>query len=944
MLRLRTFGGLQLERTEPTISVVVTRPRRLALLAAVAAAGPKGVGRERILGILWPEADIDKGRHSLSQTLYGLQRDLDAEVIVASGTDLRLDPSVIQSDVQLFLEAVGRQQPEVAAGLYAGPFLDGFYLSDAAEFEHWVEENAARLRREALSAIEAAAKAAEEKGLVDKAIQWRRRLTEVDPLAGRPALSYMRALVARGDRAAAVAHGLEHAAVVRRDLETEPDGEVLALLESLRVGGASGPVVPAVIRVNPPEAIPAQSPTTQPVRVRWAGWGLIGMLAVVALLAGIWWSRARPTNAADRQPVLAVAQFEDLTAADSVDLSGVITDMMATSLGRLSRLRLIANTRLLELMPPGGDTVPGARAAAARRAGADQILEGELSASSGGRLHLELRRVDLARGEVRRGYRIDAADRFALVDSATVAIARDLDLTEPGGSLADVSTRSPIAYRLYVEGLRIMGQGDVHAAYRLFRSAAAEDSGFAMAAFQAFRVAAVVEPEVAAELGERALALAGRATNRDRMLITTQIQAARLEPAALLAADSLATMYPSDPEALVQAGYALGLTTTDLARVEPLLHRAIALDSAGGGQGAIPCRMCEALHELTERYLWADSFALAETTARREVRLRPAAYASWDLLARVLRHRGDFAEADRAGRIADSLAPTGSTVARLDRRLRRLLLADDYLTLNRECAAALTTADPPVQATARFHCTIGLRSQGRYREAVSLTYGQRSALGAVPNDHSGRDRDHAVILDFEMGRFALAARSWGELAVAAAREPATGRTARRRVWYLTGRGAAFAELGDTSRTRRLADSVETLGTKSLAGLDPQLHHYLRAVIARRAGLLEEAASLYRQSIHSWTFGNLRANYELASTLLDLHRPAEALHPLQAALRGDVESSALPVTRTELQYLLARAHDELGNRDSATAHYRIVTRAWANADPAMAGRFPERGKR
>jgi DNA-binding SARP family transcriptional activator len=939
MLRLRTFGGLQLERTDPTSAVVATRPRRLALLAVVAAAGSRGVRRERILAILWPGSDVDKGRHSLSQTLYGLQRELGAEVIVAAGNDLRLDPDHLKSDVQSFLEATAGQRPEVAAELYAGPFLDGFYLSEAAEFEQWAEETGARLRRDALTAIETAARTAEAAGAADEAIRWRRRITEVDPLSGRPALSYMNALVARGDRAAAVAHGLEHAAQVRRELETEPDGEVLELLERLRATPApkaSGP--PAVARVDPPLVTTHAAPPIRPGRTRWAAWGVVAVMVLVAALASVWWTRARPSDSAGRQPVLAVAHFEDLTTADSVDLSGVITDMMATSLGRLSRLRLIANTRLLELMPRGGDTVPGARAAAARRAGAEQILEGELTAVANGHLHLELRRVDLESGEVRRGYRIEAADRFALVDSATVAVARDLDLAEPAGSLVDVSTRSPIAYRLYVEGLRTLGDADVDAAYRLFRSAAAEDSGFAMAAYYAFRTAQVADQGAAAELGDRALALAGRTTERDRLMIVTQVQAARLDPAALAAADSLASRYPNDPEALVQAAYAFGVATSDLSRAEPLLLRAIALDSAGGNPGAPPCRMCEALHELTERYLWADSFALAEGTARREVRLRPAAAASWEQLARVLRHRGRFAEADAAGRTADSLAPLAPPVGRLDRRLRRLLLADDHPTLNRECTTALAVADPAVQATARWLCTIGLRSQGRYREALALTYGQRSAIGMVPNDRIGRDRAHEAILDFEMERFALAARSWGDQAATAVRDAPSGRTARQLAWYLTLSAAALAKLGDTAQIRRIADTVERVGARSLSGQDPKLHLYLRGLVTRQAGALEEAAGLFRRSIHSWTFGNTRANFELAGTLLALHRPAEALYPLQAALRGDVDGSALYVTRTELHQRLAEAHEQVGNRDSATAHYRIVARAWANADPFLAARF------
>jgi hypothetical protein len=130
--------------------------------------------------------------------------------------------------------------------------------------------------------------------------------------------------------------------------------------------------------------------------------------------------------------------------------------MLATSIGRLTQLQVIANSRLLELIPPGRETVRAARSDAARRAGATQVLEGELIPLSGNRLRFEVRRLDLPRGMVRKGYQIDGMDRMALFDSVAVLIAADLGVAPPSRSLADASTRSPIAYRLYEEGLRAL--------------------------------------------------------------------------------------------------------------------------------------------------------------------------------------------------------------------------------------------------------------------------------------------------------------------------------------------------------------------------------------------------------------------------------------------------------------------------------------------------------
>ena len=45
---------------------------------------------------------------------------------------------------------------------------------------------------------------------------------------------------------------------------------------------------------------------------------------------------------------LAVGVIRDQSAPDSVRAGGVLTDMLATSLGRVENLRVVANSRLLE--------------------------------------------------------------------------------------------------------------------------------------------------------------------------------------------------------------------------------------------------------------------------------------------------------------------------------------------------------------------------------------------------------------------------------------------------------------------------------------------------------------------------------------------------------------------------------------------------------------------
>ena len=139
LLHLKTFGGLSVASNGVAVSGAAQQRKTLALLALLAAAGRTGLSRDKLVAYMWPEADAEHARGLLKQACYALRRDLHQPDLILGATQLRLNPDVITSDVQAFEAALERGDAAQAAELYGGPFLDGFYLSDAAEFERWVE-------------------------------------------------------------------------------------------------------------------------------------------------------------------------------------------------------------------------------------------------------------------------------------------------------------------------------------------------------------------------------------------------------------------------------------------------------------------------------------------------------------------------------------------------------------------------------------------------------------------------------------------------------------------------------------------------------------------------------------------------------------------------------------------------------------------------------------
>src|ERR1051326_4817966 len=204
MLRINTFGGLSLRQGDAPLTGAPSQRRRLALLAILAAAGDQGVSRERIQAMLWPESDAEKSRHALNQILYAQRRDFAEQQLFNGQKTVRLNPALITSDVALFRNALGRGDLETAVSLYAGPFLDGFFIKGSPEFEAWTSNQRARLENLLADSLETAARRAHESGDHQQAIKWRRCALELDAIDASRALRLAESFVLAGNRAGAL--------------------------------------------------------------------------------------------------------------------------------------------------------------------------------------------------------------------------------------------------------------------------------------------------------------------------------------------------------------------------------------------------------------------------------------------------------------------------------------------------------------------------------------------------------------------------------------------------------------------------------------------------------------------------------------------------------------------------------------------------------------------
>ena len=946
MVRFWVLGATDLQGDAAERDSLLAQPRRLALLAYLALAHPRGfVRRDVLLAMFWPESDDARARNALRQALHFLRRALGDGVIVARGDDeVGIDVERFWCDALAFQQEISANNGAEALGIYRGELLPGLHIADSTSaFENWLDDERMRLRRLAANAAWQASGDAEARGDVPEALRCGRRAVAESPgdeLAVRKLLSL---LDRWGDRAgAAKAYG-DFERALAGEYDVRPSAETRALLEEIRArAGSSAAGRSARPQIDDGNATPAAQPDRGEVQPaarlavasnRRRAVKLITALGVLGVAVAAWWGINRNRGAGDASSrILAVGDFRDDSRPDSLRDSRIVGDLLATNLARLPRIQVLSRERLREVLGQLGpnDATGSNLVTAARDAGATEMLEGILYHRPAGGFRLDIRAIEVRGGRVRNAYTAEASDLFALVDSATRRFAEEMGDTPTSLRIADVTTASLPAYRLYQEGIRAYAAGEVGGAERLFISALHEDSTFAMAAYYAALVNAPGDYAKASAYADRAARLAQHASERERLLILAARAHWLDQPTRLPLAAALVERYPLDPEAYYRLGDALIAAGHFLDAVAPL-RRVISLDSLGL-RGATPlCHACDAFSRLAYAYFMADSLSAAERVVREWVRAQPRNHVAWAELARYFADAGRFAEARNALRTQSMLYT--AEYAAVDEA--RLLLREEHYSEADRILRAIVRTDAGFKGTvALWYLAISLRSQGRFKEALRDAREYRQiAFGDERKLDSGGLLEAQILL--EQGRPAEAATLFGALG-ASVRDPySAARAARHIAWRLTLESCALAAAGDTARLPRLADSVQQFANVSGYGRDQVLRHHVLGLLLAERGQDTAAAEEFRRALYSPNGGFTRTNIELARTLLRLRRPSEAVAVLQPAFRVETDAMALYATRTELHQMLAKAFEAAGVRDSAAVHYTAVQTAWRNADAGVA---------
>jgi DNA-binding SARP family transcriptional activator len=237
---------------------VLAQSKRVALLAYLAAASPRRFHRrDSLLALFWPELDQEHARAALRQALHGLRRALGAAAIESRGDDeIGLAEAALWCDASAFDAAVDAGDHVAALALYRGDLLDGFFISGAPEFERWLEEARARLRRRVIDTAWAFAEVRRVAGDAALAAHWARHaaaLVRDDEGSLRRLLALLGEL---GDVAGALHAYDAFARRLAAEYEATPAAETRALVAAIR-SRKDAPLVDAPSPVPVVDDVPA---------------------------------------------------------------------------------------------------------------------------------------------------------------------------------------------------------------------------------------------------------------------------------------------------------------------------------------------------------------------------------------------------------------------------------------------------------------------------------------------------------------------------------------------------------------------------------------------------------------------------------------------------------------------------------------------------------------
>lgn len=477
-LRLRLLGrfAATIEGGGQVQALQISAPRHRVLLACLAMQPTGSETRERLATLLWSDRPDKQARQGLRQLLLTLRQELATAGIDPLRVErdrIGLDPAMIGVDARdlLALAESGADQDQALQCEY-GVFLDGVTI-DSESFDEWLRMQRSRVESAAAQLFLRCAEHQDAAGNGASAIRAAERLVALDPLHEESQRVLLRLLARYRGRDAALVHAARLAAMLREEMEGDPEPETASLIieiERLEAHGARANAdVPPAPAAEPGHTKHVDHQSTLPVapmshdaqhlaRRFWRLWPrtalaagavvaitLIGTIALIGwphysatsdeakTVADSWRAPVLPGVTADARaiaeqgayPILVLPFTAAIDQGEEKILADRVSDDLTNELSRVHALRVIARATARVYAGRAIDV-----AAVGNELGVRYVVEGSVQLHEG-RLRINAALIDVAtRLQVwSQRFEVAGADRFAIQDEIARSIARHLNIT-----------------------------------------------------------------------------------------------------------------------------------------------------------------------------------------------------------------------------------------------------------------------------------------------------------------------------------------------------------------------------------------------------------------------------------------------------------------------------------------------------------------------------------
>ncbi|MFO1111332.1 MAG: BTAD domain-containing putative transcriptional regulator [Bradyrhizobium sp.] len=222
--------------------VVELPSKKLAGLLAFLACNRRPQSREKLTALLWGSSLEAQAKQNLRQALFRLRKVLGRNALEGDGEVVSLNAAIVSCDVRRFETLVregSREALAAATNLYRGRLIDDVTVGEA-DWSEWIAGERERLLELAVGALVGLGGQELAAGRAEHALKAGQRAIALNNIREDAHRLVVQSLAATGRRAEALTHYQDLVALLKRELNTEPDVATKSLVAELRGKPSSG--------------------------------------------------------------------------------------------------------------------------------------------------------------------------------------------------------------------------------------------------------------------------------------------------------------------------------------------------------------------------------------------------------------------------------------------------------------------------------------------------------------------------------------------------------------------------------------------------------------------------------------------------------------------------------------------------------------------------------